>query len=106
MTPSDLRRSASRKQTNVGHCDGSVAWANKAGVGLCRADASAGQEADSRLERGLAAATLASELPSSPGASFPAVFGQWVALGLLSRRRVAALAEEAARVRHPIRRYL
>lgn len=69
---------------------------------MSRVDASAGQEAGSRLERGLAAATLASELPSSPGGSFPAVFGQWVALGLLSRRRVAALAEKAARVRHPV----
>ena len=75
---------------------------SRAGLPLHRADAAGDQGAGSRLEKELAAATLASELPSSPGGSFPAVFGQWVALGLLSRRRVAALAEEAARVRHPI----
>ena len=68
---------------------------------LCRTDAAAagaaGQmSASGGLEADVAAATLASELPSSPGGSFFAVFGQWLALGLLSRRRVAALAEEAA----------
>jgi hypothetical protein len=42
--------------------------------------------------------TQAAELPSCPGGSFPAVFGQWLALGLLSRRRVLALAEAAAEV--------
>lgn len=51
------------------------------------------------IEGSVAAATLAAELPSSPGGSFPAVFSQWLALGLLSRRRVAALAEAAAEVR-------
>jgi hypothetical protein len=47
----------------------------------------------------VAAVTQAAELPSCPGGSFPAVFGQWLALGLLSRRRVLALAEAAAEVR-------
>eukprot|EP00208_Stichococcus_sp_RCC1054_P008027 CAMPEP_0206150500 /NCGR_PEP_ID=MMETSP1473-20131121/38333_1 /ASSEMBLY_ACC=CAM_ASM_001109 /TAXON_ID=1461547 /ORGANISM="Stichococcus sp, Strain RCC1054" /LENGTH=795 /DNA_ID=CAMNT_0053548005 /DNA_START=103 /DNA_END=2489 /DNA_ORIENTATION=+ len=63
-----------------------------------RLDAAAaveGRGGASDLQREVAAATLAAELPSSPGGSFPAVFGQWLALGLLSRRRVAALAEEA-----------
>ena len=46
----------------------------------------------------VAAVTQAAELPSCPGGSFPAVFGQWLALGLLSRRRVLALAEAAAEV--------
>lgn len=68
---------------------------------LYRLDAAAaveGRGGASDLQREVAAATLAAELPSSPGGSFPAVFGQWLALGLLSRRRVAALAEEAVQV--------
>lgn len=47
------------------------------------------------LAAALAAATAAGEAPSSPGGSFPAVFGQALSLGLLSRRRVAALAAVA-----------
>ena len=38
-------------------------------------------------------ATLAAELPSSPLASFPAIFRQSLALGTLSRRRVLQRAD-------------
>lgn len=44
------------------------------------------------MER-LQSATLAAELPSSPLASFPAIFRTALVLGVLSRRRVLQLAE-------------
>ena len=37
---------------------------------------------------------LAAELPSSPLASFPAIFSRALAFGVLSRRRVLQLAAE------------
>ncbi len=49
---------------------------------------------DGTLEERLQSATLAAELPSSPLASFPAIFRTALALGVLSRRRVLQLAEE------------
>lgn len=63
----------------------------------CSANPATTAEGDSLAGR-VAAVTQAAELPSCPGGSFPAVFGQWLALGLLSRRRIAALAEAAAEV--------
>lgn len=62
-----------------------------------RFDAAAAQTVpkSGSLAAALAAATTAGEAPSSPGGSFPAIFGQSLSLGLISKRRVAALAAEA-----------
>ena len=63
---------------------------------LCRCQASGGSSSsgDDSLAERLHGAMLAAELPSSPLASFPAIFGRALALGVLSRRRVLQLAVE------------
>lgn len=57
------------------------------GSSRCRCQESGAQGGDGVLAS-LREATLAAELPSSPLASFPAIFKQSLALGTLSRRRV------------------
>ena len=58
----------------------------------CRCQAGGSKSGDSAVAS-LREATLAAELPSSPLASFPAIFRQSLALGTLSRRRVLERAD-------------
>ncbi len=69
-------------------------WIYPAAWCRCKAVSGGGGNDAKPLAERLQSAMLAAELPSSPLASFPAIFGRALALGVLSRRRVLQLAAE------------